>query len=102
VSISNPTHRHANNENEGGVVYATFVSEYDFLSHSVICAFNIEDIDRLFAISPYYTKEKNRNVYLRKRRVRNFSYGRVVSVIGFVLIGLGFESRVKFKVVQIS
>uniref|UniRef100_A0A914CRS0 Sema domain-containing protein n=1 Tax=Acrobeloides nanus TaxID=290746 RepID=A0A914CRS0_9BILA len=38
------------------------------LSHSVICAFDIEDIDRLFAISPYYTKDKNRNVYLRKRR----------------------------------
>ena len=68
MSISNPTHRHTNNENEGGVVYATFVSEYDFLSHSVICAFDIDDIDRLFANSPYYTKDKNRNVYLRKRR----------------------------------
>jgi hypothetical protein len=30
----------------------------------------------------------------------NGSHGRVVSVSGFELIGLGFESRVKFKVLR--
>lgn len=51
-------------------MYATFVSEFNFLRHSVICAFRLEDIDRLFDRSDYVALDAERHRWVRRKRVR--------------------------------
>lgn len=53
-------------------MYATFVSEFEFLRYSVICAFDLDQIDDLFASSDYYESELSPQRYVRKRRVSPF------------------------------
>uniref|UniRef100_A0A7E4V448 Sema domain-containing protein n=1 Tax=Panagrellus redivivus TaxID=6233 RepID=A0A7E4V448_PANRE len=50
------------------LVYATFVSDYDFLSHSVICAFDVDEIDRLFTKSDFLVSDSTKSAYYRKPR----------------------------------
>jgi semaphorin 6 len=73
ISISNVTNNYGKTD---GIVYATYVSEYDFLSHSVICAFNISDIDKLFDTSDYLVTDPMSVAYYRKSRDRQNSIGK--------------------------
>lgn len=56
------------------IFYATFVSEFDFLRHSVICAFDLAEIDNLFAKSDILVPsiDQKLNVWTRKKRVNFF------------------------------
>uniref|UniRef100_A0A914Y475 Sema domain-containing protein n=1 Tax=Panagrolaimus superbus TaxID=310955 RepID=A0A914Y475_9BILA len=73
ISISNVTNNYGKSD---GMVYATYVSEYDFLSHSVICAFNINDIDKLFETSDYLVTDPMSVAYYRKSRDHQNSIGK--------------------------
>ncbi|KAH7693093.1 Semaphorin antigen, partial [Aphelenchoides avenae] len=63
ISISNVTSNATNS-----ILYATFVSEFNFLRHSVICAFRLEDIDRLFDRSDYIALDAERHKWVRRKR----------------------------------
>ncbi|KAE9551751.1 hypothetical protein FO519_005030 [Halicephalobus sp. NKZ332] len=79
VSISNATGGNRISGSSGGIVYATFVSEYEFLSHSVICAFNLNEIDLLFDKSDYLVSDPGNPAYYRKRRDPNSLTGKCTS-----------------------
>jgi hypothetical protein len=51
-----------------GLVYATFVSEFDFLRHSVVCAFRLQQIDALFRSGPYLAYDQGQRRWTRRPR----------------------------------
>ncbi|KAI6179619.1 Sema domain-containing protein [Aphelenchoides besseyi] len=63
ISISNITKQKGRS-----IVYATFVSEFNFLRHSVVCAFDLNQIDELFATSDYLAFESEKRKWIRKQR----------------------------------
>ncbi|KAI6223642.1 Sema domain-containing protein [Aphelenchoides fujianensis] len=66
ISISNITR--SSKKSGRRIVYATFVSEFNFLRHSVVCAFDLNEIDGLFASSDYLALDSDRKKWTRKRR----------------------------------
>ncbi|KAI1726914.1 sema domain-containing protein [Ditylenchus destructor] len=64
ISVSNLT----KTRDGRSIVYATFVSEFNFLRHSVICAFDLEQIDRLFEHSDHLALDIERRKWVKQRR----------------------------------
>uniref|UniRef100_A0A915DLD3 Sema domain-containing protein n=1 Tax=Ditylenchus dipsaci TaxID=166011 RepID=A0A915DLD3_9BILA len=64
ISVSNVT----KSRDGRSIVYATFVSEFNFLRHSVICAFDLAQIDRLFEQSDYMAFDGERRKWVRQPR----------------------------------
>lgn len=52
-----------------GLVYATFVSEFNFLRHSVVCAFRLRQIDELFRRGQFLVYDAAQRKWTRKERV---------------------------------
>ncbi|CAD5206263.1 unnamed protein product [Bursaphelenchus okinawaensis] len=69
ISVSSITHNWHGKPKS--MVYATFVSEFNFLRHSVVCAFGIEEIDRLFATSDILSMDFESKRWTRKPRNEN-------------------------------
>jgi semaphorin 6 len=65
ISISNVT----GSSDGRSIVYATFVSEFDFLRYSVVCAFDLNQIDEMFATSDLLSFESESHKWIRKKRV---------------------------------
>ncbi|CAD5208893.1 unnamed protein product [Bursaphelenchus xylophilus] len=66
ISVSGITHNW--NGKTKNLVYATFVSEFNFLRHSVVCAFGIDEIDKLFGSSDILTRDLETGKWIRKSR----------------------------------
>ncbi|KAI6170496.1 Sema domain-containing protein [Aphelenchoides bicaudatus] len=64
ISISNVT----GSAERRSIVYATFVSEFEFLRYSVVCAFDLNQIDQMFISSDYMSFESESQKWIRKKR----------------------------------
>ncbi|KAL3105532.1 hypothetical protein niasHT_026966 [Heterodera trifolii] len=53
---------------EDALIYATFVSDFNFLRHSVICAFRLRHVDELFRNAPYLAYDAVQRKWTRRER----------------------------------